>query len=218
MFGSCIFIIVTSFSWIDLCHYVMSFSISCYSLLLRQLFLIEVLLPQLSLHFLLKGIPFSILWLFCLLVYNLFLFALGLHCCTWAFSSCSKQDLLFTAVHGLLIVVASHLLQSTGSWHTGLSSRGVWALELRLKSCEPLAYLFLDMWSPPGPRIKPCPLPRQAGAYPLYHQGSPILSLLACASLDLKWASCRQHIYGSFPFNPFSHSASFDWSIESIYI
>ena len=33
--------------------------------------------------------------------------ALGLHCCTQAFSSCSVQGLLFVAMRGLLIVVAS---------------------------------------------------------------------------------------------------------------
>ena len=32
---------------------------------------------------------------------------LGLCCCTWAFSSCSKQGLLFVVVRGLLIAVAS---------------------------------------------------------------------------------------------------------------
>ena len=37
----------------------------------------------------------------------LFLAALGLCCCTWAFSSCGKRGLLFVAVRGLLIVVAS---------------------------------------------------------------------------------------------------------------
>ena len=36
-----------------------------------------------------------------------FLAALGLCCCTWAFSSCSEQGLLFIAVRGLLIAVAS---------------------------------------------------------------------------------------------------------------
>ena len=36
-----------------------------------------------------------------------FLAALGLRCCARAFSSCSEQGLLFVAVHGLLIVVAS---------------------------------------------------------------------------------------------------------------
>ena len=37
----------------------------------------------------------------------LFLAALGLRCCTRAFSTCSEQGLLFVAMHGLLIVVAS---------------------------------------------------------------------------------------------------------------
>ena len=39
--------------------------------------------------------------------FNLFLAALGLHCYVRAFSSCGEQGLLFVAVHGLLIVVAS---------------------------------------------------------------------------------------------------------------
>ena len=33
--------------------------------------------------------------------------ALGLRCCAQALSSCGEQGLLFVAVHGLLIVVAS---------------------------------------------------------------------------------------------------------------
>ena len=37
----------------------------------------------------------------------LFLAALGLRCCVWAFSSCGERGLLFVAVHELLIVVAS---------------------------------------------------------------------------------------------------------------
>ena len=37
--------------------------------------------------------------------------ALGLHCCAWAFSSCSELGLLFIAVHGLLIAVASLVAQ-----------------------------------------------------------------------------------------------------------
>ena len=31
----------------------------------------------------------------------------GLSCCVWAFSGCGEWGLLFVAVHGLLIVVAS---------------------------------------------------------------------------------------------------------------
>ena len=37
----------------------------------------------------------------------LFLAVLGLRCCARAFSSCGKWELLFVAVHGLLIAVAS---------------------------------------------------------------------------------------------------------------
>ena len=33
--------------------------------------------------------------------------ALSLRCCTWAFSSCGEWGLLFIAMHGLLIAVAS---------------------------------------------------------------------------------------------------------------
>ena len=39
--------------------------------------------------------------------YFIFLAALGLHCCMWSFSSCSELGLLFVAVRGLLIAVAS---------------------------------------------------------------------------------------------------------------
>ena len=43
------------------------------------------------------------------LIYLIYLFlsALGLCCCVWVFSSCGKQRLLFVAVRGLLILVAS---------------------------------------------------------------------------------------------------------------
>ena len=39
-----------------------------------------------------------------------FLAVLGLHCCVWAFSSCSRRGLLFScsaSVHGLLIILPS---------------------------------------------------------------------------------------------------------------
>ena len=41
-----------------------------------------------------------------LLFIYLFLAALGLCCCAWAFSSCSERGLLFVAVRRLLIAVA----------------------------------------------------------------------------------------------------------------
>ena len=39
--------------------------------------------------------------------FYLFLAALGLCCCAWAFSSCGERGLLFVVVRGLVIVVAS---------------------------------------------------------------------------------------------------------------
>ena len=46
----------------------------------------------------------------CLSVY-LFMAALGLRCCVWAFSSCGEQGLLFVVVLGLLIAVASLVVE-----------------------------------------------------------------------------------------------------------
>ena len=54
--------------------------------------------------------PFSFpdhLILFYFIFIYLFLAALGLHCWVRAFSSCGEQGLLFVAVCGLLIAVAS---------------------------------------------------------------------------------------------------------------
>ena len=47
---------------------------------------------------------------FIYLIY-LFLAVLGLHCCAWAFSSCGERGLLFVAVCGLLIAVASLVVE-----------------------------------------------------------------------------------------------------------
>ena len=47
---------------------------------------------------------------FFFLIY-LFLAALGLRCCTQAFSSCGERGLLFIVVRGLLIVVASLVVE-----------------------------------------------------------------------------------------------------------
>ena len=40
-----------------------------------------------------------------------FLAALGLRCCAWAFTSCSEQGPLMNVVHGLLIAVASPVVE-----------------------------------------------------------------------------------------------------------
>ena len=64
---------------------------------------------------------YSYLFFFNLFIYFIYLFlaALALPCCVHAFSSCGQQGLLFVAVHGLLIAVASlvaeHGVQARGS-------------------------------------------------------------------------------------------------------
>ena len=70
---------------------------------------------------------------FCIFIY-LFLAALGFHCCVQALSSCGEQRLLFLAVHGLLIVMASLCFRAwaLGVWASvvvahRLSSCGAWA-------------------------------------------------------------------------------------------
>ena len=78
-----------------------------------------------------------------LLIYlkKIFLAALGLRCCARAFSSCGKWGLLFVAVRGLLIAVASCCgvqalgMQASVVVACRLSSCGSRALEHGLSSC-----------------------------------------------------------------------------------
>ena len=86
---------------------------------------------------------------------------LGLRCCTQAFSSCSERGLLFVAVRGLLIAVASLVVKAwaLGVWASvvvvrGLSSCGSQALECRFRSCGARAYLLHGMWDLPGPGLE----------------------------------------------------------------
>ena len=58
-------------------------------------------------------------WVVCFFVIYLFLAALGLHCCPWAFSSCSEQGQLLAAVRGLLVAVAA-LVAEHGLYVRGL--------------------------------------------------------------------------------------------------
>ena len=71
----------------------------------------------------------------------LFMDALGLHCCAWAFSSGGEQGLLFIAAHGLLIVVACLAVWSKGS---GLKGSVIVAHGL---SCPMACGIFLGQGS-----------------------------------------------------------------------
>ena len=90
---------------------------------------------------------------------------LGLRSCTRAFSSCGKRGLLFIAVHRLLIVEASPVLElrlqacrlqqwqhigSVGAGHTLQSAGSV--VMAHGHSCSAVCGIFLDQGS------NPCPL------------------------------------------------------------
>ena len=68
----------------------------------------------------------------------LFLVMLGLLCCVQVFSRCREWGLLFAAVQGLLIVVASLVAEH------GLSFSG----------CDPWALVARGMWNLPGSGIE----------------------------------------------------------------
>ena len=67
---------------------------------------------------------------------------LGLRFCAQAFSSCGERGLLFIAVCGLLIVVASLVVEHRPYMR-------------RLSSCGSWAYLLRGMWDLPRPGIEP---------------------------------------------------------------
>ena len=54
---------------------------------------------------------FFLFFFLIILIFFFFLAVLGLHCCAWAFSSCSEWGLLFIAVCSLLILVASLVVE-----------------------------------------------------------------------------------------------------------
>ena len=119
-----------------------------------------------------------VFFFFNLFIYFIYLFlaALGLPCCVRAFSSCGEWGLLFVAVRGLLIVVASHCggfsccgARALGARASvvgarGLSSYGSRALECRLSSCGARASLLRGVWELPGPGLEPLS-PALAGGF-----------------------------------------------------
>ena len=92
-------------------------------------------------------------WMIWILYFYLFLAALGLGCCTRAFSSCGERGLLFVAVRGLLIAVAS-LVRSTGSRRVGFSSCGSRASVVVARGLSGSAACGIF----PDQRSNPCPL------------------------------------------------------------
>ena len=91
----------------------------------------------------------------------LFLTALGLHCYMQNFSSCAARGLLFTAVRGFLISLASLVAEP------GLLGEQVSAVAAHRLSCPAVCAIFPDQGS------NPCLLSWQVDSQPLNHQGGP---------------------------------------------
>ena len=99
-----------------------------------------------------------------------------------AFCSCGERGLLFVAVHGLLIAVAS-VIAGTGSRCAGLSSCGTQALECRLSSCSSWAQLLHGMWDPPGPGLEPVSPALAGGFSTTAPPGKPLMWFLEGISI-----------------------------------
>ena len=130
-----------------------------------------------------------------LILFILFLAALGLRCCAQAFSSCSEQGLLVVAVHGLLIGWLL-LLQSTGSRRVGFSSCGSRAIERSLSSCGPRAWFLRGMWDLPGPGLKPVSPALAGGFLTTVPPGKP-RKLLFLKIKGVLEAKLRMPVYGN---------------------
>ena len=86
---------------------------------------------------------------------------LGLCCCAQAFSTCGEWGLFFVVGPRLLTEVASLVAEHR---HTGFSSCGSRAPELRLSSCDAQALLLRGLWDLPRPGLKPMS-PALAGGF-----------------------------------------------------
>ena len=97
-----------------------------------------------------------------------FLAALGLCCCERAFSSCVEQGLLFLAVCGPLIAVASLAVEHR------LRVSGLQPLQQEAQSLLRTDFIFSTACGVlPDQGASLCSLHWQADSFPLYHQGSP---------------------------------------------
>ena len=90
------------------------------------------------------------------------------------FSSCRELGLLFVAVLGLLITVAS-LIVEPGLWGTWASVVAVPGHKL---SCSTACGIFLDQGS------NPCLLDWQANSLPLSHQENPHMAFKLFLSVN----------------------------------
>ena len=106
----------------------------------------------------------NILEFLCLFVFKIYLFYLFTFGCFGslllcvAFSSCGERGLLFVAVRGLLIVVASLVngARALGAWASVVVACGLWSagsiVVAHRLSCSAASGIFPDQGSNPCPR------------------------------------------------------------------
>ena len=144
-----------------------------------------ILFPSLSF----PPISFPILSFFFQFIYfYLFLAALGLCCCVQAFSSCGEQGLLFVAVHRLLIVVASLVVEH------GLQVR-------RLNSCGTRAQLLHSMWDLPRPGLEPVSATLACGFLITVPPGKPRVLSSYLFQSSARVSSPQLRLHTTKPFN-----------------
>ena len=90
--------------------------------------------------------------------------ALGLHCCSRAFSSCGERGATLRCSAWASHCGGFSLFRCTGSRRASFSSCGSWALERRLSSCSARAQLLRGMWDLPRPGLEPV-FPALAGGF-----------------------------------------------------
>ena len=123
-------------------------SLSAYLSILTGLFGLNCLVWQATVIKLTKWFPVStkhtykFQWLTNFLKIYLFFAALGLHCCTKAFSSCSQRGYSWVLVASLVAE------QTPGAQASVIAARGP-------SRCSPRAQLFRGIWDLPGPGINP---------------------------------------------------------------
>lgn len=135
--------------------------------------------------------------------FNCLMPALGLHCCSWTFSSFGQGQTLFAVVQGPLAVGASLVGEH------GLSSWG------------PRAWLLPGMWNLPQWGIAPVSPALAGDFYPLYQQESPEedflklsagVSVYLVCSLGSTWDWSHR---GTFPERSTSQAWFSGWISET---
>ena len=111
----------------------------------------------------------------------LFLAAQALHCCVWAFTSCSEWGLLSSCSTRASHCSGFSCCRARAPGCEGISSCSLWALECALSGCGTWAQLPHSMWNLPGSGIEHMSPALTGGFLTTGLPGKPWLSTLTIA-------------------------------------